>query len=315
MPRKIVMAQQGAVATLTDMHELTSTAALTSVAARVLGASFLVVMMFSLGLEIEALPRKEKRVKRHERWLLVRALVLNLVLLPLITYGIVRVLHASGAVAMAVLLIAATPGGRFAPQVAKIARGDLGLAVEVTLFLAKLTAFTAPVTVKWLIGAPRVELHDLQLIAELVLFQMLPYLVGRRVRRKRPALASSLARPLVVAEAFIGVAFLAILLGTGALAKLSAMPPVGWAAAALFTVISLSLGWTLGGRDAEARRTLAVTAAARNIGLGLVIAGELFHDGAIQLSLFGIWLMGVVLDVAFAAAVRGRRRLQPATTV
>src|SRR3954452_16989819 len=182
------------------MDSLTSGALLGGIAPRLLIASFLAIMMFSLGLEIGELPQKDKRNKRHERWLLVRALVLNLVLLPLITFGIVRALHASGAVAMAVLLVAATPGGRFAPQVAKIARADLGLAVEVTLFLAKLTAFTAPVTVKWLVGGQRVELHDLQLIAQLVVVQLLPYLLGRRVGRKRPGLASSLARPLYVAE-------------------------------------------------------------------------------------------------------------------
>jgi hypothetical protein len=46
---------------------------------------------------------------------------------------------------------------------AKLARGDLGLATEITLFLAKLTPFTAPLTIKWLLGVPRVELRDIVL--------------------------------------------------------------------------------------------------------------------------------------------------------
>lgn len=297
------------------MDALTPSAAFATIVARVLVASFLVVMMFSLGVEVEALPPKDKRLKRHERRLLVRALVLNVVLLPLVTFGIVHALHASGAIATAVLLAAATPGGRFAPQLAKIARAELGLAIEITLFLAKLTAFTAPVTLKWLIGAAHIELHDLQIIAQLVLLQILPYLLGRRARRKRPALAASLMRPLLLSEVVLGVAFFVFLLASGAVAQLSALGPRGWAAGALFAAISLALGWTLGGREAAVRRAFAVTAAARNLGLGLVIAGELLHDGAIQLALFGIWVICFVADLAFAAAARGQRRLQPATTL
>jgi BASS family bile acid:Na+ symporter len=289
------------------MHALLPSDVFTSIVARVLVSSFLFVMMLSLGLELEALPRKDKRGKRHERRLLVRALVLNLVLLPLITYGIVRALHASGAIATAVLLAAATPGGRFAPQVAKIARAELGLAIEITLFLAKLTAFTAPVTLKWLIGARHIEVHDLQIIAQLIVLQIVPYVLGKLVRRQRPALAPSLMRPLVLAEVILGVVFFAFLVASGTLAQLRALGPTGWAAATLFAVIALALGWTLGGGDAPARRAFAVTAAARNLALGLVIAGELLHDGAIQLALFGIWFICLVADVAFAAAVRGER--------
>jgi bile acid:Na+ symporter, BASS family len=286
------------------MHALLPGAAFTSIAARVPTASFLVVMMFSLGLEIEALPRKDKRAKRHERRLLLRALVLNLVVLPLITYGIVRALHASGAIATAVLLAAATPGGRFAPQVAKMARAELGLAVDITLFLAKLTAFTAPLTMKWLIGARHIELHDLQIMAQLVVLQVVPYLLGKLARRKRPSLGPALMRPLVIAELILGVAFLAVLVGSRTFAPLSALGPKGWAAGALFAVIALALGWTVGGSEAQARRAFAVTAAARNLGLGLVIAGELLDDATIQLALFGIWLICLVAGVAFAAAAR-----------
>ena len=285
------------------------------IAARLLAASFLVVMMLSLGFEVAALPRKDKRAKRHERRLLVRALILNLVLLPLITFAIVRALHASGAVAVAVLLAAATPGGRYAPRLANIARAELGLAVEITLFLAKLTAFTSPVTMKWLTGARHLDVHDLKLIGQLLVLQMLPYLLGRFAGRKRPVLVASLVRPFVIAEAVLGVAFFALLVATGTLSELRAFGPVGWAAATLFAVISLALGWTLGGADAAVRRAFAVTAVARNLGLGLVIAGELLHDRGIQLSLFGIWLICLVVDAAFAAAVRGQRRPQPATTL
>jgi BASS family bile acid:Na+ symporter len=289
------------------MNPLPTSDVWTSVAEPALTASFLIVMMFSLGLELGAQPRKTKETKRHERRLIVRALVLNLVVLPLIAFALVRGMHRSGVVAAAVLLAAATPGGRFAPHLAKVARGDLGLAVEITLFLAKLTAFTAPVTIKWLLGVPRIELHDLVLIAQLLLLQVLPYLVGRRLRRASPRLAERLARPLLALEAALGIAFFAVLLGRGALAGLRTVGPADWGAGFAFALLSLGSGWLAGGPEPEARRSFAVTAAARNLALGLLVASALFPGGSVQLALLGIWLMCLAVDTVFAAAIRGPR--------
>ena len=214
--------------------------------------------------------------------------------------------------ATAVLLVAATPGGRFAPHVAKIARADLGLAVEITLFLTKLTGFTAPLTIRWLLGIPGIEPHDLQLMAQLFVLQMLPYFAGRWLRRVRSTAAESLRRPLLVAETLVGVAFFAFLIARGELVRLGSFGATGWASAGAFAVVSLVVGWIAGGHAPDARRAFAVTAAARNLGLGLVIAGEHF-GGAVQLALFATWLMCVAVDVAFASATRAQRpSLQPA---
>ena len=293
------------------MDPLTTTSAFSSVAARALVASFLACMMFSMGLEVGAEPGKDKQHKRRKRHLLVRALATNLLLLPLISFALVHVMHGSGVAATAVLLVAATPGGRFAPGLAKIAHADLGLAVEITLFLTKLTGFTAPITIRWLLGVPGIELHELQLIAEVVVLQILPYVAGRRLRRARPAMAQRLARPLLAAEAITGCALFVLLIARGEFARLAAVGARGWVAGALFAVVSIVVGWIAGGRQTETRRAFAITAAARNLGLGLLIAGESF-DGSVQLAYFAIWLMCGALDLAFAATLRTQRlSLQP----
>ncbi|HZS36316.1 MAG TPA: hypothetical protein VFF06_05795 [Polyangia bacterium] len=51
-------------------------AALTGTAARVLTASYLVTLMFSMGLELGG-EHEDRRVKRRQRRLLVRALAFN----------------------------------------------------------------------------------------------------------------------------------------------------------------------------------------------------------------------------------------------
>ncbi len=284
--------------------------ALTSVAERALAATFLVVMMFSMGLALGGEPRKAKAAKRHERRLLARALVVNLVVIPLVAFALVRGLHRSGMVASAVLIVAATPGGRFAPHLAKIARGELGLAVEITLFLAKLTAFTAPVTIKWLLGVPRVELSDLVLIAEFVALQFAPYLAGRWLRRARPGFAARLVRPLLYVEAAVGATFLLYLIGRGELAEVRALGVADFGVGVAFAVVSLAVGWLAGGSSPETRRSFAVTTMARNLALGLLAAGEVFPGGAVQLALFGIWFACFVASALFALAARALRPAQ-----
>src|SRR5262249_35052266 len=111
---------------------------------------YMVAMMVSVGIGLrteqqnEQLPKKKKR--RRQLGLHLRALLLNVVLVPGLAVLLTRSLHLAGDVAFAVLVIGASPGGRFAPHLARIASADVGLATEQTVLLAKLTLFTAPLT-------------------------------------------------------------------------------------------------------------------------------------------------------------------------
>ena len=80
----------------------------------ILSAAYLVSMMFALGLELGGGPKETKEQKRAKRRMLVRGLFLNLVVLPLVAFGITRALHARSEVAVALLLLAVVPGGRYA---------------------------------------------------------------------------------------------------------------------------------------------------------------------------------------------------------
>ena len=77
---------------------------------KLIAAIALVAMMVQLGLALE--PVRDKAVKRHERWLVVRALAFNFALVPAMALLTKRALGASGPGAIALLLLAATPGGR-----------------------------------------------------------------------------------------------------------------------------------------------------------------------------------------------------------
>lgn len=260
-----------------------------SLAVRVLVCAYLVCMMFSIGMLVGGMPKHDKRGRRHEHHLLVRALLLQLVILPLSAWGILELFGAHGTTAKALLVLAVVPGGRLLPNMVRRAHGDIGLSAEIAIRLAKLTAFTAPPALALLGRVHRVELHDLDIIAALLGLQILPYVAGRTLRRRRPALAARLGRPLDLVRGVLVVAVLVVILGSGRLAQLRFLGEPAWVGALVFTALSMGLGWLFGGRDAATRRTILLAANSRDLALGLTLSSLAFAGLPIQLPVIGIW--------------------------
>jgi BASS family bile acid:Na+ symporter len=278
-------------------------------AARVLAAAYLIAMMFSMGLTLGGEPTEDKHAKRRQRRLLVRALAFNLVLLPLLAVTLTHALAVSSDVVIAFLILAASPGGRFAPQLSRIAGAQLGLSVEITLFLAKLVSFTAPVTAGWMLHTHRVELREIVFIAQLVVLQLLPYVAGRQVRKRRPALAARLARPFAITMWACLFAVLALALASHELRSLAHVAgDRGWLAVVAFAVVAPTLGWLVGGPTPETRRAFAVSANARDLALALVIASLAFAERNVQVATFAVWLFLLLVDFGWAKAVGVRRQ-------
>jgi BASS family bile acid:Na+ symporter len=274
---------------------------------RVVAATYLVAMMFSMGLELGGRPAEDKRAKRRERRLLMRGLVFNLLVLPLLAVTLTRALHASGDVAIAFLLLAASPGGRFAPHLAKLAGADLGLSIEMTLYLAKSVALTMPITAARMLHVHRVELHELKFILQLLGLQLLPYLLGRLLRRHRGELAARLAGPLGVVQWSALVVVLALVfLGHALSGVVAVTSDRGWLAVLLFAVGGALIGWLLGGPSAEARRSFVISASARDLALALIVANQAFSARNVQLATVAVWGFFMLVNAVFVEVVRHR---------
>lgn len=278
-------------------------------AAQGVAAAYLIAMMFSMGLTLGGAPAEDRHEKRRLRRLVLRGLGLNLVVLPLLAVVLTRALSASGDVAVALLLLAASPGGRFAPHLSRIAGAHLRLSVELTLFVAKLVSFTAPVTAAWMLHTHRVELKEIGFILQLVVLQLLPYLLGRRLRRRRPELAARLERPFALAPWVLFVAVLALALASRRFAGFGDIAgDRGWLAVAAFAVAAPALGWLVGGPAAATRDALALSGNARDLALALVIAGLAFAERDVKVAIFGAWLFLLLVNIGLARAIAVRHQ-------
>ncbi|HEX8951979.1 MAG TPA: bile acid:sodium symporter [Polyangia bacterium] len=276
-------------------------------ATRIVAAAFLVAMMLSMGLALGGEPAKDKAAKRRTRRLLLRALAFNLVLLPLVAVTLTRAFRVSDDVAIAFLLLAASPGGRFAPQLGKLAGADLGVSVEITLFLAKLVSFTAPVTARVLLHTHHIELRELPFIAQLVVLQLAPYIAGRQLRKRRPALAARIARPVELVMWTLLAVVVALVFAHlhGRLAGLAGAR--GWWPVLAFAALGPALGWLLGGPAPQTRRALAISANARDVALASVMASLAFGGSGVPLATLVVWLLLLLADLAFVRIVTVHR--------
>jgi BASS family bile acid:Na+ symporter len=273
-------------------------------ATTVLAALYLVSMMFALGLELGGAPKESKERKRAKRRMLVWGLVVNLVIFPAIAYAIARAFHATSDVAIALMLLAAVPGGRFAPHLVKLGNGDVPLSIEVTLFLAKLTAFTAAPTARLLLGVHAIDVRELPLIAQLIVLQIVPLYAGKWLRRKHRSLADRLLRPAHrVALAAMLAVFVAVLVKEDR-GLLDLMNDRAWLAVAATGIAWPLAGWLLAGRHDENRRAFAIMADAREVALALVLASLAFPDRGVHTALFGVWSIYTIVTALLGMAMR-----------
>ncbi len=272
--------------------------------AQVLVPAYLLSMMLSLGLALGRSPAESKQEKRHAHRAVILGLLLNLVVLPAVTVAVTRALRTSGDVTAALLLLAASPGGRYTPHLVRYGKGSLPVGVHLTLFLAKTTVFTAPVMVRRLMGLHSMDVHELPLLMELILLQIAPLLVGRWVSRRHPSRAARLERPVTIVAVGIAIVIVALLLVGGGARSLALLGDRGWGAVLAVAVASLLLGWLFGGRDEGRKRAVAISANSKELALALTMATAAFPGSQVQLALFGVWSTFAFVNLAVITALR-----------
>lgn len=267
-----------------------------------LTAVYLITMMVSIGIGLRA-DRPAERT-RTRIWLHARGLVLSLLLVPALALLLARGLHLSGEVGFALLVVAASPGGRFAPHLARIARGDVALATQQTAILTKLAVLSAPLTATWLLRLHLLQVPVLPIIVEGLLIQVLPLYAGQALGRWRRDVADRLDKPLRIVVTLAALAALAAFLARSGLASIELLGDRGWIAVLALALGTMALGRLVGGSPPGRRRALTVGGLSHNLALALLLARVAFPDGRVPLAVFGVWWLLLGASYVFALVVR-----------
>ncbi|WNZ09991.1 bile acid:sodium symporter family protein [Streptomyces sp. 11x1] len=174
----------------------------------------LAIIMFGLGLSLTT--ADFKRVARSPK-AVVFALTVQIVVLPLVAFGLVKVFDVDPLLAVGVMLLAASPGGTTANLFSHLFRGDVAFNITLTAINSVLAAVTIPLVTNLAINHFDAE-GDLGLqfgkVLQVIAIVLIPVGIGMLVRRRSADFAARADRPVRVFSIAVLVAVsLAALLG------------------------------------------------------------------------------------------------------
>jgi len=216
--------------------------------------------------------------------------------------AIVKLFRLPLPVATGILLMAIAPGVPLVLAQVRKRGGRLSLAVELAVALPLLSIITVPLTAAWVLPASvKAELPLGQFAVTLLLFQLLPLLLGIFVGARFPGAAARLTAPFNYIFFAAAIALLALLSRAVIHGVESVYGSRGMLAMLTLTLLSMAAGWLLGGPAREDRRILGIGTTLRNVGLCSLIATTTLRSSEIAASVLMYLLIQFVVVTLFGA--------------
>lgn len=248
----------------------------------------LMAIMFSLGLALTM--ADFGRLLRRPRATAV-GLGGQLLLLPVIAWGLALLFQLPPAMAVGLIILAACPGGVTSNAVVFAARGDVALSVTLTACASVITIVSTPLLIGlgldyFYTGGDAPAMNVTQTMQRLLQMTVLPVTAGMLLRRLLPGRAESLVRLLRPVSVCILVLVILLSVITSAdllLDNLLTAGPVIYLLNLLAMAAGLALAWMarLGERE---RMTLAVEIGVQNATMATFLS----------LTILGDWELAIV---------------------
>ncbi|MFM8322533.1 MAG: bile acid:sodium symporter family protein [Chloroflexota bacterium] len=237
------------------------------------GLVFVVSSMLALGLnlsfaEILGSLKDARRV--------VKALVGNFVLVPLLAFLIARLLPLEPSLQIGLVVLSSAAGAPFLPRLVQSARGDVAWGVGMMALLMVATIGYMPVVLPWLL--PGVAVNPWDIAQSLIVLMLIPLATGLIARVQWPDSAVAWQASMNQTSSVAMILLLATGLGLNLKTILSLIGSGGILALLLFILGCLGIGLLLGGQDPAQRKVMALGSAQRNVAAAIVVTAQNFSD-------------------------------------
>ena len=261
----------------------------------------LTVLMFDLGLTLQG---KDFLLVLKRGKAVIAGMLGQLVLLPLIAWGVATILNLSELMTIGLMLIACCPGGSSSNVFSKLAKGDVALSVSLTAVSSIITLFTIPlimqVTTAHTGEAIGIHLPVKNLLMQNIVTMLLPIILGILIRKRWQNAAYRIDRVLS-RLAFPALMFLAAVFFIQHRATIAEnFSTLGIATTMLLLcAIALALVLCLIFRlKTQERRTIVIEVGMQNAAQAIAIASSpfVFNDGRIAIpAIIYALMMNVIL--------------------
>ncbi len=232
------------------------------------------------------------------------AVLVNLAAIPAAAFVLLGSLDLDPTASLALMVVAAAPGGGTGALLSLHVRGDRAHAVALQVILAITSLVSAPLWLHLYVGSDDTSIRLGALVAALVAFQWLPLAAGLALSSRRPGLAAGLhPRARRFADLMLAALIVVLVITSGAdLDENGADALIG---------IGVILGLTLLGGAAAlgapaVRRATAMTTLVRNLSLALAAVAFVDDADAAALLVLTYGLAMYLLAVAWVLVARRR---------
>ncbi|MQX52719.1 bile acid:sodium symporter family protein [Alcanivorax sediminis] len=239
-------------------------------------------------------------------------LICQILLLPMVAFGVAVALDLSPALAVGLIVVAACPGGTTSNLFVYLGRGDVALSIVLTVIASLITIVTLPAFTGWALAhfhdaARTIELPVLRTVITLIVIVLLPVAIGMTIKHFKPVLAAKGEKAVGLLGLFVLIAVIAMLLVKLGDEAFELFRKAG-VSAIILNVAGIILGMVGGrliGLSRDQAFTVAIELGIKNGTLGLMVTLTLLHSEAMSVpsAVYG------VLMFAFGFLLIGYARL------
>jgi BASS family bile acid:Na+ symporter len=165
----------------------------------------LFVIMLGLGLALQI--ADFKRIIKYPKAIFI-GITNQMILLPLIGFGIASMLNLEPELAVGIMILAACPGGVTSNLFSHLANGDTALSVTLTAISSIISIITIPLIINFGLvqfthEGQEVHLPVVKTIVQIMAITLVPIFFGMLIRSKKPGIALMLGKTVKVASAVI----------------------------------------------------------------------------------------------------------------
>jgi len=260
------------------------------------------VAIIMLGMGLSLTIADFIRIKEQPRSVAI-GLFNQLVLLPLIGFGLIVAFGLKGEYAVGLMLIAACPGGATSNLISNLAKGDIGLSVTLTAFSSLITVITIPFIVnmallKFMSSDVVVQLPYQSIFLKILLITVVPIVIGMIIRFNREAFAIRMEKPVKIASVLL---MTAIIIGAVAVNRdqlATVLPQIGPAVIGL-NILTMLLGFFSGKLlklNLKQQVSISIECGIQNGSLALAIVGMAltqYKELALVPATYGVLMFGI----------------------
>jgi len=159
-----------------------------------------------LGLGLSLTIEDFKRVTKYPKAMTV-ALLCQMVLLPIICFVLVKFSGLNPALAVGMMLLAASPGGATANLYSHLSKGDVALNISLTAINSVLSLFILPLIVNlsldYFMDSGEYVPMQFKKVAEVFAIVLVPVTIGMFIKNRLPEFAAKMDNPVKILSALI----------------------------------------------------------------------------------------------------------------